>query len=169
MMFIRPVGPTVTAATRPPGHPLLRGLLRRAAGAAEWTQGEEREREREREEWERTGWGEEVASGGAGAGGAGETGRAADALADLEGDTEVRGADARENAPEGAAEGRPPEAAAHPEAARPAGPNTPGTPERAPTPQTGLAAELTQLAALAREGLLTPHEFTTAKSKLLRG
>ncbi|KJY24290.1 hypothetical protein VR44_35780, partial [Streptomyces katrae] len=37
-MFIRPVNVTVTAATRPPGHPLLRGLLRRAAGAAEWSQ-----------------------------------------------------------------------------------------------------------------------------------
>ncbi|MFE1415535.1 hypothetical protein ACIGFK_21180 [Streptomyces sp. NPDC085524] len=30
-------------------------------------------------------------------------------------------------------------------------------------------AELTQLAALAREGLLTPQEFTTAKGRLLRG
>ncbi|MGW6859018.1 hypothetical protein [Streptomyces xanthophaeus] len=34
-MFIRPVGPTVHPASRPPGHPLLRGLLARAAGAAE--------------------------------------------------------------------------------------------------------------------------------------
>ncbi|MGW6947199.1 hypothetical protein ACWGHD_09745 [Streptomyces xanthophaeus] len=33
-MFIRPVGPTVHPASRPPGHPLLRGLLARAAGAA---------------------------------------------------------------------------------------------------------------------------------------
>ncbi|MFJ3854809.1 hypothetical protein ACIPRL_01180 [Streptomyces sp. NPDC090085] len=32
----------------------------------------------------------------------------------------------------------------------------------------GLAAELAQLAGLAREGLLTPHEFATAKAKLLR-
>ncbi|MFG2750016.1 hypothetical protein [Streptomyces xanthophaeus] len=34
-MFIRPVGPTVHPASRPPGHPLLRGLLARAAGAAD--------------------------------------------------------------------------------------------------------------------------------------
>ncbi|MGW6571120.1 hypothetical protein ACWGAN_02965 [Streptomyces sp. NPDC054945] len=33
----------------------------------------------------------------------------------------------------------------------------------------GLVAELTQLAGLAREGLLTPQEFTTAKGRLLRG
>ncbi|WP_329379277.1 hypothetical protein OG625_12395 [Streptomyces sp. NBC_01351] len=33
----------------------------------------------------------------------------------------------------------------------------------------GLVAELTQLAALAREGLLTPQEFATAKGRLLRG
>ena len=161
-MFIRPAGPTVTAATRPPGHPLLRGLLRRAAGAAEWTQGEELEREREREEWERTGWGE-GASGGGGAGGA------ADAVADLEGDAEAWGVGVRGDATEGAAEAEAPEAATLPEAARTGGANTPGTPEQAPTTQTGLAAELTQLAALAREGLLTPDEFTTAKSKLLRG
>ncbi|MEU9373816.1 SHOCT domain-containing protein [Streptomyces sp. NPDC048255] len=34
-MFIRPVGVTVTPADRPPGRPLLRGLLARAAGAPE--------------------------------------------------------------------------------------------------------------------------------------
>ncbi|MFF4317703.1 hypothetical protein [Streptomyces sp. NPDC001568] len=167
-MFIRPAGPTVTAATRPSGHPLLRGLLRRAAGAAEWTQGEELEREREREEWERTGWGE------GGEGTAAGPGGAADAIADLEGDAEAwgvagRGAGVRGDATEGAADAEAPEAAALPEAARTDGANTPGTPEQAPTTQVGLAAELTQLAALAREGLLTPHEFTTAKSKLLRG
>ncbi|WP_326588029.1 SHOCT domain-containing protein [Streptomyces sp. NBC_01294] len=38
-----------------------------------------------------------------------------------------------------------------------------------PTPPAGhLVAELTQLADLAREGLLTPQEFTTAKARLLR-
>ncbi|MEW2586474.1 SHOCT domain-containing protein [Streptomyces virginiae] len=40
-------------------------------------------------------------------------------------------------------------------------------PEPAPTPPTGLVAELRQLADLAREGLLTPQEFTTAKARLL--
>ncbi|MFD6974256.1 SHOCT domain-containing protein [Streptomyces sp. NPDC059979] len=42
-------------------------------------------------------------------------------------------------------------------------------PAAGPTPPTGhLVAELTQLADLAREGLLTPQEFTTAKARLLR-
>ncbi|GGQ13907.1 MULTISPECIES: SHOCT domain-containing protein [Streptomyces] len=40
-------------------------------------------------------------------------------------------------------------------------------PEPGPTPPTGLVAELRQLADLAREGLLTPQEFTTAKARLL--
>ncbi len=35
-------------------------------------------------------------------------------------------------------------------------------------PSACLVAELTQLAALAREGLLTPQEFTAAKARLLR-
>ncbi|MFB7981468.1 hypothetical protein [Streptomyces vinaceus] len=34
-------------------------------------------------------------------------------------------------------------------------------------PQQGLAAELAQLANLAREGLLTPQEFKEAKTRLL--
>ncbi|MDA5282664.1 hypothetical protein [Streptomyces sp. Isolate_45] len=175
MMFIRPARPTVTAATRPQGHPLLRGLLRRAAGAAEWTQGEEpeREREREREEWERTGWGE----GAAGAAGTDGVEGAADAIADLEGDAQVWEMGAREGGTErtaGAAEPQATPAGPFPEAALPDaapsdGANTPGAAEGTPTAQPGLAAELTQLAALAREGLLTPQEFTTAKSKLLRG
>ncbi|MFF3016920.1 hypothetical protein [Streptomyces sp. NPDC057939] len=184
MMFIRPVGPTVTAATRSPGHPLLQGLLRRASGAAEWTQGEEREREREREEWERTGWGEGAAGteGAAGAAGAGDIEGAADAIADLEGDAAAWGMGAREagtgrtdaaDAAAGAGAGAAGGAAGEPQATRAAaaagGPPGATAQERTPTAQPGLAAELTQLAALAREGLLTPQEFTTAKSKLLRG
>ncbi|MFB7785429.1 hypothetical protein ACFY0N_02850 [Streptomyces vinaceus] len=35
-------------------------------------------------------------------------------------------------------------------------------------PRQGLAAELAQLANLAREGLLTPQEFKEAKARLLR-
>ncbi|MEV6576538.1 SHOCT domain-containing protein [Streptomyces sp. NPDC051582] len=35
------------------------------------------------------------------------------------------------------------------------------------TPHQGLAAELAQLANLAREGLLTPQEFKEAKTRLL--
>ncbi|MFD7261173.1 SHOCT domain-containing protein [Streptomyces sp. NPDC059874] len=56
-----------------------------------------------------------------------------------------------------------------PEAVRPApSPEPePGHPEGVPAGE--LVAELTQLAALAQEGLLTPEEFTTAKGRLLRG
>ncbi|MEU6310099.1 hypothetical protein [Streptomyces sp. NPDC047014] len=44
----------------------------------------------------------------------------------------------------------------------------PPTPDEPPHP-ANLAADLTQLSSLAREGLLTPHEFTTAKRRLLNG
>lgn len=91
-MFIRPAGPEVRPADREPGHPLLRGLLARAAGA------------------------------GAASDWAGGDGEAAPAAVRAEG-----------------------------------------------TEAGGMAAELAQLAGLAREGLLTPEEFTTAKSRLLRG
>lgn len=42
-------------------------------------------------------------------------------------------------------------------------------PEPGPAAPAGLAAELRQLADLARQGLLTPQEFTTAKARLLNG
>ncbi|MFD3697716.1 hypothetical protein ACFWUZ_16445 [Streptomyces sp. NPDC058646] len=52
----------------------------------------------------------------------------------------------------------------------PPAPATP-TPDVGPedTPRGGLAADLTQLADLARQGHLTPAEFTAAKARLLRG
>ncbi|MEU2450272.1 SHOCT domain-containing protein [Streptomyces sp. NPDC012765] len=74
--------------------------------------------------------------------------------------------------------GMPPRTAERPEAA---GSAEPGGPERAaaipagtgpaaePATSACLVGELTQLAALAREGLLTPQEFTAAKARLLRG
>ncbi|MCX4691020.1 SHOCT domain-containing protein [Streptomyces sp. NBC_01408] len=42
-------------------------------------------------------------------------------------------------------------------------------PGPADTPRAGLAAELAQLADLARQGHLTPEEFTRAKARLLGG
>ncbi|MDX2396479.1 hypothetical protein NJL88_41720, partial [Streptomyces sp. DK15] len=98
-------------------------------------------------------------------------------IADLEGDAQAWEMGVREGGTErtaGAAEPPATPAGPFPEAALPDaapsdGANTPGAAEGTPTAQPGLAAELTQLAALAREGLLTPQEFTTAKSKLLRG
>ncbi|MGW3323680.1 hypothetical protein [Streptomyces virginiae] len=122
-MFIRPMGVTVRAANRPPGHPLLRGLLARASGAAEATTGS-----------------------------VGTPGPAAGAEAGAEAEPPI-GAPV-EAPPE------PPQPAERESAAA----NTPDRPA-----QAGLVAELTQLAGLAREGLLTPQEFTTAKARLLRG
>lgn len=139
-MFIRPVGATVSAAVRPAGHPLLRGLLRRAAGAAEWATAES----------------------------------AAEELADeVEGELE----DELRAAPEEEPFGEEPDGE-EPDGEEP-GPEE-GEREAAwewerdahtppPVPGTTLVAELTQLADLARQGLLTPEEFTTAKARLLRG
>lgn len=153
-MFIRPVGVTVRSAQRPAGHPLLRGLLTRAAGAVEaaagavppdgpprhtrparagrgpgepplWT---EREREPEREPEPEPEPGAEPESGAGPGPGPGPE---------------------REREPVGEA--------------------LPGAAPLEPALPAGLVAELTQLAALAREGLLTPQEFTTAKARLLRG
>ncbi|MEU9161763.1 SHOCT domain-containing protein [Streptomyces sp. NPDC048424] len=137
-MFIRPMGVTVRPAQRPAGHPLLRGLLARAAGAAEDTAGA-------------------VGPPGAARGGlparevrAGES-PGADAPAEREPGTE----------PE-------PEPAEVADVAVEAADTRTGPPTAAP-PQTPLVAELRQLADLAREGLLTPEEFTEAKARLLHG
>ncbi|MFJ8164475.1 hypothetical protein ACIRBY_26605 [Streptomyces sp. NPDC096136] len=156
-MFIRPVNVTVTAATRPAGHPLLRGLLRRAAGAAEWNQdvGEgEREVGREGEE-------EPVGSGvGAGAGDS-----LADAFAEDEAEAlaEAAGAAGMEGRAEAADEA---DAMARPS---PWPTTPPGTPQPTPPAHATLVPELNQLADLAREGLLTPEEFSRFKARLLEG
>ncbi|MFE5519133.1 SHOCT domain-containing protein [Streptomyces virginiae] len=130
-MFIRPMGVTVRAANRPPGHPLLRGLLARASGAAEATPG--------------------------------SVGTPGPSDATGPADTPDRTGAQAERPPTGAPLEAPPEP---PQPAEPE-PAAASTPDR-PAP-AGLVAELTQLAGLAREGLLTPQEFTTAKARLLRG
>ncbi|MFJ1863190.1 SHOCT domain-containing protein [Streptomyces sp. NPDC088097] len=129
-MFIRPVGQTATPSDRPPGTPLLRGLLRQATppdrpplGPAPHGVGREAD------------W---------------EAGRGADWEAGRADGWEAGRADGREA-------GRADE---------------PGTPEPEPTEGEsplpgGLVAELTQLAALASRGVLTPEEFTAAKARLL--
>ncbi|MEU9250987.1 hypothetical protein AB0D66_03960 [Streptomyces sp. NPDC048270] len=67
----------------------------------------------------------------------------------------------------------PPEQEPEPEHEEGPWPPDPGSPEEpppaAPAPPAGLAPDLAALAALAREGLLTPEEFTAAKARLLRG
>ncbi|MET9688506.1 SHOCT domain-containing protein [Streptomyces sp. NPDC006514] len=133
-MFIRPMGVTVRAANRPPGHPLLRGLLARASGAAEPT--------------------------------AGSVGAAGPAAAGPPGPAEPPPGTPPEF-PQPAEWGQESEPEPGP------GPVAAIAPDRTaaggPAPSAGLVAELTQLADLAREGLLTPQEFTTAKARLLRG
>ncbi|MEU8496732.1 hypothetical protein AB0C86_08370 [Streptomyces lavendulae] len=144
-MFIRPVGVTVSPALRPPGHPLLRGLLRRAAGAAEWATAEgsvaegsvAEELEEALEEGVRRGEREGMQE------------REGEYEAEVDAGPEGPGA------PEGGDGGEPPT-----EAEPPTHPPVTG-----PT----LVAELTQLSDLARQGLLTPEEFTLAKGRLLRG
>ncbi|MGR4882105.1 SHOCT domain-containing protein [Streptomyces sp. LARHCF249] len=137
-MFIRPVGVTVRAANRPAGRPLLRGLLARAAGP--------------------------VAEGTAARTPRGLLGRAVRAAEDpgtAEDPGRVEWEPEQEQEPEGEGEGEP--------APWPPDPDAPEEPPPAPpAPRTGLVSELTQLASLAREGLLTPEEFTTAKARLLR-
>ncbi|MFE5538354.1 hypothetical protein [Streptomyces sp. NPDC056492] len=123
-MFIRPIGTRVEPADRPAGHPLLQGLLSRAAGAA---------------------------SSAAGAPGRAKAGPESDA-AGVKADQESAGAKTdRESA--GAKTPQARSGAARPDAE---------------PPRQGLAAELAQLANLAREGLLTPQEFKEAKARLLR-
>ncbi|MET9854402.1 SHOCT domain-containing protein [Streptomyces sp. NPDC006450] len=69
-------------------------------------------------------------------------------------------------APPGAAPA--PSARREPAAARPAPHPGPAAPGPLP-PGADLTDRLTQLAALAREGLLTPEEFSAAKARLLAG
>ncbi|MFD9334216.1 SHOCT domain-containing protein [Streptomyces sp. NPDC060028] len=128
-MFIRPVRVTVRSADRPAGSPLLRGLLARAAGAAEGTVRADAPRHGVR--WIPAG--------------------------------------AVEPAEPEPGEPGPVEPAESAEPAEPAEPEPVEPPEAGPAepPRGGLAAELRQLADLAREGLLTPEEFTTAKARLL--
>lgn len=143
-MFIRPVGVTVRAVDRPAGRPLLRGLLARAAGA--------------------------TAQGAAEPAPRGLLGRAVRAAEDAGHPGRVEWHPEPEPEPEPEPDLEPePEPEGEP-GPWPPDPDGPGEPPPAPAaPPTALVAELTQLADLAREGLLTPEEFTAAKARLLRG
>ncbi|MFE3790256.1 hypothetical protein [Streptomyces goshikiensis] len=168
-MFIRPVGVTVSAAIRPSGRPLLRGLLARATTGTP------------------PGHGVGVASRST------EQPPGAYAYADPYADADAAAAAAAEEPPypeqAGAYPDEPPypepDDADEPDWSEPAAPGTEpggaraagpgGEPggghragERAAEPYAGLPAELAQLAGLAREGLLTPEEFAAAKALLLQ-
>ncbi|MFE2168725.1 hypothetical protein ACFXB3_27275 [Streptomyces sp. NPDC059447] len=155
-MFIRPVGVTVRSADRPSGHPLLRGLLAQATGTGSVDVDEPRQGVR----WRTTGPIEPEPVGveeAAGAEGGWEDG--------WEGGLEGGLEEGVEGGVEGAAVGS--ESGGHGEGDHAQG----GHAESGHTesgPVGSFVAELTQLAALAREGLLTPQEFATAKGRLLR-
>ncbi|MER6312622.1 SHOCT domain-containing protein [Streptomyces sp. NPDC001581] len=139
-MFIRPMGVTVRPAQRPAGHPLLRGLLARAAGAVEDTTGAVGPADAVRRDL------------------SARAVRAAEAPGEPPAEPEEvpEPVDVARGAAEGAAEEE--------EGIRTGSPA--GSPTSASTP---MVVELRQLADLAREGLLTPEEFTKAKARLLQG
>ncbi|MFJ9642575.1 SHOCT domain-containing protein [Streptomyces sp. NPDC101206] len=141
-MFIRPVGPVVHPAQRPAGRPLLRGIL--ARGAYVWDAAQLPVRPAQHD---------------ADAAGpppfAGAAGDAEAPAAPATAEAVDTGEEAHAGAEVGAGAGAGPGAGPSPE---PAAANAGGA----------LTAHLTQLAALAREGLLTPEEFTAAKSRLLK-
>ncbi|WP_052757699.1 SHOCT domain-containing protein [Streptomyces yangpuensis] len=143
-MFIRPRGVTVHAANRPAGSPLLRGLLARAAGAAR----PDEPRHHERPRW------------------AAEPEPEPDFTEEPEPMNDLGPEPTDEPEPEPEPEPTDePDPDGEPE---PLGALYWGTrPEPGPAAPAGLAAELRQLADLAREGLLTPQEFTAAKARLL--
>ncbi|MFJ2591722.1 SHOCT domain-containing protein [Streptomyces erythrochromogenes] len=141
-MFIRPMGVTVRAANRPAGSPLLRGLLARASGTAQETAGAVRPEEPPHRGLLTRGV------------------RAAEP--ELAEEPEPDPLDEPEPDPDPDYEPEP-----EPEPMEAVYWDT--HPEPGPAAPAGLAAELRQLADLAREGLLTPQEFTTAKARLLNG
>ena len=148
-MFIRPVGVTVRAADRPAGRTLLRGLLLRATGA------------HPRPESGRALTPDEDP-------GAGAAGWRGHRTPQPEPEARPHPAPPVQH-PEPEARPHPAPPLRHPEPERdtPTAPPEPAPPE--PPPAQHLVTELTQLADLAREGLLTPEEFTTAKARLLGG
>ncbi|MBT2469748.1 SHOCT domain-containing protein [Streptomyces sp. ISL-66] len=144
-MFIRPIGSVVNPSQRPSGRPLLRGIL--ARGSYVWDAARPSAETPHAPESEPAPHTPHAPEG---------TGPAA-----------VR------NATPGAASGpapAPPMAGADRPASSTAagGPGGPGAPGPL-SPGAELTDHLTQLAALAREGLLTPEEFSAAKARLLAG
>ncbi|GAA1564237.1 hypothetical protein GCM10009731_18370 [Streptomyces globosus] len=141
-MFIRPVGTVVHPARRPAGRPLLRGLL--ARGAYVWDAAQTPPRGPDH--------GPRPASWQPGR----PTPPAPDSAAP---------------SPSPATAPTPsPSPAPAPGASPPASDSAPPPPVPGPAGPAGgsdLAASLAQLAALAREGLLTPEEFSAAKARLL--
>ncbi|MFG2295561.1 SHOCT domain-containing protein [Streptomyces sp. NPDC048603] len=174
-MFIRPMGAVVHPAEREPGRPLLRGLL--ARGAYVWDGGPPPPPAAAPGEpappvpWASAGAGEDedegeggsfpeppeagFAPGGADAGTDAGAGRPVGPVGPV-GPGAGAPAGAGAGVPAGAAAGAPTTGA---------GPAAAGA---AAVPVHDLTDQLHRLAELAREGLLTPEEFSAAKSRLLK-
>lgn len=142
-MFIRPIGSVVNPSQRPSGHPLLRGIL--ARGAYVWDAAQH-----------------------PAAAAQPQTGTVtAPTPAASPGAIPAPAPSPAPYPHPGAASSPPaaPSARREPAAARPSPRPGPGP----ASPGADLTDRLTQLAALAREGLLTPEEFSAAKARLLAG
>ncbi|MCM1974980.1 SHOCT domain-containing protein [Streptomyces sp. G1] len=139
-MFIRPIGSVVNPSQRPSGHPLLRGILARGAYV-----------------WDAAQHPAAVATPQP------QDGTAPSATPATPPDATPATRPGQASAPPAAPSARREPAAAHP--APHTGPSAPGP----VSPGADLTDRLTQLAALAREGLLTPQEFSAAKARLLAG
>ncbi|GGS97747.1 MULTISPECIES: SHOCT domain-containing protein [Streptomyces] len=146
-MFIRPVGTVVHPARRPAGRPLLRGLL--ARGAYVWDAARTPPRPQDH--------------------GPRPTPRQPGRPGPPEPDPAAPTASASASPSPSSAPSPAPSPAPAP---APAPVASPPPADSAPTPPgpaggSDLAASLAQLAALAREGFLTPEEFSAAKARLL--
>ncbi|MFE9565415.1 SHOCT domain-containing protein [Streptomyces sp. NPDC006487] len=146
-MFIRPIGSVVNPSQRPAGHPLLRGIL--ARGAYVWDAAQHPAAAAAQPGSQPTG---------------GPAPTPARAVPPGTGQPQAPGPQPGPTpSPPAAPSARREPAASHP-APHP-GPGTSGP----LSPGADLTDRLTQLAALAREGLLTPEEFSAAKARLLAG
>ncbi|WP_327254935.1 SHOCT domain-containing protein [Streptomyces sp. NBC_01244] len=147
-MFIRPIGSVVNPSQRPSGHPLLRGILARGAYVWDTAQHPAAAAAQPGPQPQPPG-GTATAPDRTGTPGAGQ---------------------AQAPGPQPGPAPSPPAApsARREPAASPSAPH-PGPGASGPvSPGADLTDRLTQLAALAREGLLTPEEFSAAKARLLR-
>ncbi|MCP3756952.1 SHOCT domain-containing protein [Streptomyces sp. TBY4] len=146
-MFIRPIGSVVNPSLRPAGHPLLRGLL--ARGAYVWDASQHPVAAPTPHPQDTPGAGTAPGPGTA------------------SGPDPRSGAGSGPGPGSGTAPAAGPSARRESAAARPGPPAGRGVPGPV-SPGAELTDRLTQLASLAREGLLTPEEFSTAKARLLR-
>lgn len=160
-MFIRPIGSVVNPSLRPSGHPLLRGIL--ARGAYVWDASQHPVAAPAPHPQDTPGPGSTSGPGTVSGSGSGSDSGPGPGPGPGSGPGTVSGSGPGSGtAPAAGPSTRRESAAAR--SAPPAGRGVPGP----VSPGAELTDRLTQLASLAREGLLTPEEFSTAKARLLR-